>query len=110
MTQEKWEQIVALAKEKFKIESHETEPMEDIPDGTVEQLIFEGPIGRMKLEFSSKPLVLSTKAVGSKRIGSEQTVEYETSDTERTLTFKAYKANSSDGWVEIEAGESFLND
>ena len=110
MTQEKWEQIVELAKEQFTIELHETVPMEDIPDGTVEHLIFKGPIGRMKLELSSKPRVLGTKAIGSKRIGSEQTVEYETSDTERTLTFKAYKDNSTDDWVEIEAGESFLSD
>ncbi|MFC1662868.1 hypothetical protein ACFL04_01715 [Patescibacteria group bacterium] len=110
MTDEKWQEIVGLVKDKFEIEKHETLPLENIPDGTVETIIFAGPLGRMKLEFTGKPLVLGTKAVGARRIGSQKTIEYLTSDTEKTFTFKAYRDEGGDNWVEMEAGATFLSE
>ena len=109
MTEEKWKEIIGKIKDGFEVFEHETKKFEDMP-GQVEYIIFNGPIGKMKLEFTSKPLVIDKKGLGSKRIGSKTTVEYIYSDTEKVNTLKAYKwDDGQDDWMEIEAGESFKN-
>jgi hypothetical protein len=101
MTQEKWQNIVGLIKDKFGVEDEGREELADIPSGSVEFIIFSGPLGRMRLEYTSKPVVLDKKSIGSKRIGSEATVQYIYSDTEMSNTFKAYKWEDEE-WVEME--------
>lgn len=105
MTRERWENIVTMVKDQFRVELETKEPVPDIPDAIIESIVFESPHGRMKLELTTKPLVLGTKTVGSKRIGSEQSVQYETSATEHTLTFKVYKDDGGD-WMELSPDQS----
>ena len=114
MTQEKWQNIISLIKDKFEVEEEGTEELdppqaaqaggrEDMPDGKVEFIIFQGPLGRMKLEYTTKPVILDKKTIGSRRIGSDTAVQYIYSDTEFANIFKAYKWDADDEvWVEME--------
>ncbi|MFA5135662.1 MAG: hypothetical protein WC505_07820 [Patescibacteria group bacterium] len=104
MQDEKWQEILGRVQDDFEVLDHGTEELGEVP-GTVEHIIFMGPLGKMKLERTSRPLVLDKKALGSKRIGSDTHVEYIYSDTEKTHTFKAYRwDDGQDDWVEMESG------
>ena len=103
MNIEKWQNIISLIKDKFEVEEEGVEELEDIPDGKVEFIIFSGPLGRMRLEYTTKPVILDKKTIGSKRIGSDTAVQYIYSDTEVSNTFKAYKWDAdSEEWTEME--------
>ncbi|MFH1207585.1 MAG: hypothetical protein V1668_03180 [Patescibacteria group bacterium] len=107
MNDERWQDIVGKIKDGFEVIEHRTETLDPDP-GTVELIIFNGPLGRMKLERTTKPLVLDKRAIGSKRMGSQATVQYVYSDTETTHAFKAFKWDAGqDDWVEMEVGDSF---
>ena len=111
MNEEKWQEIKGQIKDDFELLEEKTVPLakegEDRP-GEKEILIFNGPVGKMKLEFITHPVVLEKRGLGSRRIGSQATVEYKYSEDEFVHTFKAYKwEESRDDWVEMEAGESF---
>ncbi|MFA5317899.1 MAG: hypothetical protein WC323_00265 [Patescibacteria group bacterium] len=100
---EKWENIKGMIKDQFEVEDEGKEELEDAPNSTMEFIIFNGPLGKIKLEYIVKPVVLDKKTIGSRRIGSETTVEYIYSDDEFSNTFKAYKWDDDrDDWVEME--------
>lgn len=107
MNDERWEGIIGKIKDGFEVIEHDTKSLDPDP-GSVEFIIFQGPLGKMKLERTTKPLVLDKRAIGSKRIGSQATVQYVYSDTEKVHTFKAFKWDTTqDDWVEMEVGDSF---
>jgi len=104
MTDEKWKDIIAKIKDGFELVDHRTE---DLPEkagpGTVEIVEFKGPLGLMKLERTTQPLVIDKKTIGSRRIGSDTTVEYIYSDTEEVHKFKAFRFDeANDTWIEME--------
>jgi hypothetical protein len=101
MSPDKWEEIKDMAKKNFEV----LEINKDENEGVItEELIFKGPLGKMKLEYVSKPLVLSKNVHYSKRMGDTASVDYVTSDTEKTNTLLAYKWDlASDTWTEINA-------
>jgi hypothetical protein len=102
MDDEKWQNTVGRIKDDFEVFEHATRQFEDGP-GSAEYIIFKSPLGKIKLERTTKPLVLDKKAIGSRRIGSQATVEYIYSETEKVHTMKAYKwEESQNGWVEME--------
>lgn len=104
MTDERWQAIIGQVKDNFEVLNHDTKDLsEDDGPGSVETIEFSGPLGKMKLERTTKPLVLDKKTIGSRRIGSDTTVEYIYSDTEKTHKFTAYKWDESDqNWLEIK--------
>jgi len=107
MQDEKWQDIIGRVKDDFEVIEHETQDLDE-GSGHVEYIIFNGPLGKMKLERTTRPLVIDKKAIGSRRIGSQTRVEYIYSDTEKTHTFKAYKwEDSRDDWLEMQAGDGF---
>ncbi len=107
MQDEKWQEIIGRVKDEMEVIEHTTNELEEGP-GSIEYIIFNGPLGKMKLERISKPLIIDKKAIGSKRIGSQTTVEYVYSDTEKTHSFKAYVwSDEQNDWVEAEAGKGF---
>ncbi|MFA6553363.1 MAG: hypothetical protein WCT27_02970 [Patescibacteria group bacterium] len=107
MNDERWENTVGKIKDSFEVIEHRTENLDPDP-GTVEFIIFNGPLGKMKLERTTRPLVLDKRAIGSKRMGSQATVQYVYSDTEKTHTFKALRWDAGQNdWVEMGTGESF---
>ena len=106
MTEEKWQNIIAQIKDgdKFEEINHQTQDLpEEMGPGTVEIIEFKGPLGQMKLERTTQPLVIDKKTIGSRRIGSDTKVEYIYSDTEKVHKFKAYRLDENNGeWVEMQ--------
>ncbi|MEK7068015.1 MAG: hypothetical protein AAB956_03390 [Patescibacteria group bacterium] len=103
MNVDKWQNIISLIKDKFSVEDEGAEELEDVPNGKIEFIIFQGPLGRMKLEYTTKPVILDKKTIGSRRIGSEASVQYIYSNTEFSNIFKAYKWEADDEeWIEME--------
>jgi len=103
MQLEKWNNITGMIKDQFEVEEEGKDDLEDVPNGTVEFIIFQGPLGRIKLEYITKPIVLDKKTIGSRRIGSETAVEYIYSEDEVSQTFKAYIwEDERNDWVEME--------
>lgn len=102
MTDERWIEIKALIEDKFEVLDTLVEEIGQ-DGGTVEIIEFVSPMGKIRLERTSRPLVIDKKVIGSKRIGSEHKVQFVYSDTEKVHVFKAYRWNDeSNSWVEME--------
>lgn len=105
MLEEKWQAVVGNIKDNFEVEDSGSEHIDEEGGIDVEYIVFQGPLGRMRLEFVSKPMVLDKKTNYSKRIGSETQVTYVYSEDEKSTKMIAYKWDESgENWVEIEAG------
>jgi len=106
MNDEKWQDIISQMKDNDKIEQvdHRLEELpEEMGPGTREIIEFKGPLGLMRLERTTQPLVVDKKTIGSRRIGSDTKVEYIYSDTEKVHKFKAYRWDeNSQVWVEMQ--------
>jgi len=104
MLPEKWQNLVEDIKDKFEVEEQGKEHLDEQGGTDIEFIIFKGPLGRMKLEFITKPVVLDKKTIYSQRIGSKTNVEYVYSQDEKTHRLVAYKWNENQAdWLEIEA-------
>lgn len=104
MLPEKWENLVGDIKDKFEVEDCGSEHLDERGGVDVEHITFKSPIGRVKLEFTTKPVVLDKKIVFSRRIGSGSGEEYVYSKDEKTSRMTAFKwdMNARD-WIEIDA-------
>jgi len=103
MTREKWEQIKGDIKDKFQVEDEGQTHLEEEGGVDIEYIVFNGPLGKMQLEFISKPVVLDKKTTYSRRIGSDTRVEYVYSQDERTETLKVYQWDEAQNdWVEVD--------
>lgn len=108
MSPEKWQQIKGQVQDQFKDAEVVTEDLSEEENGEKEILTFTGPVGKMKLEYITRPVVIDKKTHGSRRIGSHTDVEYVYSDTEFSHSLKAYKWDENDQiWVEIDLKGSF---
>lgn len=102
MHDEKWKEIVGRITDTFAVSEHQTEPLDPGP-GSVEQIVFKGPLGTVKLERITKPRFLGTRGIGSKRIGGSTHVEYQYSDTEQVHTVVASRWDESQqSWVPLD--------
>lgn len=112
MTKEKWQNIIGMVDDKFGINDKRAEEEEIGQDAKGEAVFeqqeiieFDGPLGKMKLEFTTRPIVLDKKTNFSRRIGSGVEVKYIFSDSETSTKFKAFKRDKeSENWDEIDAG------
>jgi len=102
MTPDRWQDLKGELKKKFSVIEEGKNELGEIP-GTVEHVIFDGPMGKMKIEFTERPLVLDKKTIGSKRMGSQASVSFVYSEDEKTHHFAAYRWDEiiSD-WTEIK--------
>jgi hypothetical protein len=99
---EKWYYLVEEIEEKFGVEDKKTE---EIPERRtkIETVIFTGAGGKMKLERTSKAVVLEKHMKYSKRIGGETQEKYVYSDTEKSYRVQLYRWDEATGtWEEIE--------
>lgn len=104
MIKEKWEQIRGDILDKFEVEDSGKEHIDDEGGVDVEFIVFESPLGKVRLEFISKPVVLDKKTTYSRRIGSETNVEYVYSENEKNEHLIAYKWNNEiEEWEEMDA-------
>jgi len=106
MRPDKWEILIENVRDKFEIEDEGKEHLNEMGGTDIEYIIFKGPLGRMKLEFITRPLVLDKKtSYSKKRMGGDTGVEYIYSPEEKTYKLVAYKWDEGDDeWVEMDAG------
>ncbi|MFA6526603.1 MAG: hypothetical protein WCT26_04305 [Candidatus Buchananbacteria bacterium] len=108
MTPDKWQEIKNKLQGAFKDVEISQEELAEPDRGSIEILEFIGPMGRMRLEYTTKPLIIDKQVSGSRRIGSHHEVKYIFSDTEISHIFKAYKWDEEqDDWVEFDLKNSF---
>ncbi len=102
MIDEKWYYLVEEIEEKFGVEEKN---VEEIPERRtkIETVIFTGVGGKMKLERTSRAVVLDKQMKYSRRIGGETREKYVYSDTETSYRVQLYKWDEAIGtWEEIE--------
>lgn len=105
MLPERWEDTKGNIKDNFSVKEEGSDHIDDDGGVDVEFIVFEGPLGRIRLEHIARPIVLDKKTTFSRRIGSETAVDYVYSETEKSYKLIAYKWDESqDDWVEMEAG------
>ncbi len=107
MTEDKWEEIKEMVNKNFEVfENQVFELSGEQGEGTREELVFNGPLGKIKLEMVVKPLVINKKTHYSKRMGTSAKVDYITSETEKVRTLFAYKLDPvEDNWVKIDTAQ-----
>jgi hypothetical protein len=109
MQPERWQYIVGNIKDNFEILESDSEHCDDEGGVDIEYIVFKSPMGKVRLEYISKPVILDKKTIYSNRIGSETKVDYVYSQDEKSYKMMAYKWNdSADDWEEISA-DNFLN-
>lgn len=108
MTDDRWQEVMGMVKDKFPILEQGKTELPDRP-GQAEFICFMGPgEKKMKLERVSHPLVTGKKTMGSRRVGGTTSVEYQYSDTEMVHKMHAYQWDTiTDTWQEINA-QNFL--
>ncbi len=100
MNIDKWKDVKANIVSNFEVINQYEESDED-SHGIKETIEFNGPLGKTRLVFSSRDMILDKHTNYSNRIGSGVSVEYKYSDTEKTNSLKAFKFVDGD-WEEVE--------
>ena len=91
-------------KDNFQVEDEGSSHMEDDGGVDIEYIVFKGPLGKIRLEFITRPVVLDKKTTYSKRIGSETKVDYIYSEDEKSSILNAYKWNEDkNDWEKMDA-------
>lgn len=104
MTPERWGKIKDNILDNFKVEDKGAMLVDEEGGIDIEYIVFQGPLGRMRLEYITKPVVVDKKTTYSRRIGSDTAVEYVYSEDEKAQMLKVYKwSEDQDDWLEIEA-------
>lgn len=107
MTDEKWEELVDIAKKNFQeVEVLNEELIMPTPDGPLAQgtqdvLIFKNPRGKFKVVRENRPAVLEKKMHYSHRQGDTAQTEYKLSDTEFSHRLRVYQDDLGD-WEEVD--------
>lgn len=108
MTQEKWQNILSMIKDKYKVLEHKKEPLtlktglnEQQKIGDKEIVVFVSPLGKIKLEYIIKPVVLDKKEYYSKRIGTSSRTQYILSQNEFIRRIEAYQETNG-SWEKID--------
>lgn len=111
MTEEKWLNLISMLEENFgEIKREKGDLPEDEGLGQRDMVEFKGPLGKMRLIRTIRPLVLDKKTVYSKRGGSETKVDYVYSDEEKVTSLKAERFNESqNAWQEIDSNTLINN-
>jgi len=98
----RWGEILDKIQTTFNVIDH-TNTKDGIEE--IESIIFDGPVGRVKLIRITRPAIIDKKTIGAHRRGkSKAQYEYVYSDTEKTSRISALK--EVDGqWQDIEADD-----
>ncbi len=105
MNQERWEEIQKKIKQSFEVSD---EYDEDLDPGQAEVLEFDGPAGKMKVRFVTKPKLLDKKTLYSSRIGSGVKVDYVFSDKDFVSHLEVFQwSDESNDYKKIESENIF---
>ena len=103
MQPDKWQQIKGQIQDTFKEVKVTKEVLSEPERGEIEVLSFDGPLGKMRVEYITRPVVTDKKTHGSRRIGSDTAVEYVYSEDEFSHQLKVYRWDEAqEDWVEIQ--------
>ena len=103
MHPDKWPEIKEKIKSSFEVFDEHFEKDEERQE-EVEVIEFNGPFGKMRMEWITRPKVLGKKTSYSQRIGGDIGVDYIYSEDEVTHTFKILKWDLvQNDWEEINA-------
>ena len=106
MNDSKWAEVLDKVESQFEIEDQGVESLAEVPGGTMEFVVFNSPMGRMRLARETRPRVEQTKAIGGSKYGAGSMIEKVYSDTEVVHRFLAWKEVDGE-WEAIDA-ESFI--
>lgn len=102
MTIEKWQKIKNHIEDTFPVEEKGSEHYDEDGGVDIDFITFTGPMGKMRLELETRPVVLDKKTKYSNRIGSETKIDYIYSPDEKSYKFYAFKWDESqDDWIEV---------
>lgn len=102
---DRWKDILDQIHQYFAVEDQGIVESDEHGGTISEFIIFTGPMGKMKLEFISKPRVIDKQTTYSNRIGSDVNIDYIYSPTEKVYTFLVYKWSEVDNdWQPVDAG------
>ncbi|MDA3839770.1 MAG: hypothetical protein PF572_01655 [Patescibacteria group bacterium] len=108
MQEDKWEQTVGHIKDTFEVLDEGSDHDDEEGGVDIKFIEFKGPLGKMRLEFILRPVILDKKTSYTRRIGSETNVQYVYSETEKNGRLDVYKLDEDSGeWEEIEATKMF---
>lgn len=108
MQEDKWKETLGRIKDSFEVLDEGSDHVEDEGGTDIEFIEFVGPLGKMRMEFVTKPVILDKKTSYTRRIGADTNVEYVYSETEKSSKLDVYKLNEDSGeWEEIDATRMF---
>ena len=104
MTQDRWLQLLADIKESFTVVEEDEWLEEEERGGTHYQtIVFESPIGVLKLELSDRPKVVDRHTNYSNRIGADVSMEYTYSPNEKIYELLAWRwSDDEEDWFAID--------
>jgi hypothetical protein len=109
MTIDKWLETKALIEAKFEIEEEGDYYSEEYGGTKTEYLVFESRLGKIKLEFVSKPQVIDKIVNYSNRIGSDVSIDYQYSPTEKKYQMLVYRwSDDNDSWLPVSSENNFF--
>jgi hypothetical protein len=91
MNNERWGELIDRITSQFGVVDQGEEILDDVPNGKVEFVIFNSPMGKLMLERTTKPRVLGEKSLGGSKYGAGSRIEKQYSDTEMVYTVEAFK-------------------
>jgi hypothetical protein len=104
MTREKWETIKGKVMDAMEVTDKGSEHYDEEGGVDIDFIEFNSPLGKTRLEFLERPVVLDKKTVYSHRGGSDTGVEYVYSPTEKSARLIVYKwDDDANDWLEINA-------
>lgn len=104
MSPDKWTKIVGNIKDNFELEDEGEQHIDDEGGVDIKYIVFNGPLGKIRLEYIIKPVILDKKTTYSRRIGSETKVDYVYSEEDKSHQMIAYKwSDENDDWMEMDA-------
>lgn len=103
MTEEKWQELVGRIQDDFTLEKQEQR--EDPETRTTTFLvIFQGPVGRIKLERTVRPKVLDERALGGSKFGAGTRITRKYSTTDFVDALHAYRWDEEKAaWLPFDA-------
>jgi len=100
MIDERWEEILDKIETTFDVVDH-THTKDGVEK--IESIIFDGPVGKVKLIRITRPAIIDKKIIGAHRKSkSKAQYEYIYSDTEKVSRVSAFKEVNGQ-WEDIEA-------
>lgn len=109
MKPENWQDTKSMIEDKFKIIEQGIEPVkmkvgldQEQEIGKKEFLVFNSPLGKVRLEFLTKPIIIDKKEHYSRRMGTSSATEYILSKDEFSYKMEAYLEKDGE-WEKIDA-------